>query len=252
MTTNATEEFYAELHSELLAEYGADTEEPWVAQRLDRVMARLNAVRQDGIPLVAHCLRIPAFTAFTVPGRNVYVARQLLERLPTDECAAFVLGHEAAHHDLGHLEIFHSWLDVLPRGTLGLVVGSLVWKVSHRLYGPERESQADQYAVELCLDAGFDGALCLQAFDILEQESLHRGDIDGVFGPENLLDPTDPGQGSLAYQAQRWLWSRARRYLPLRERREITWAFYRRRLIERAGRSASRAARRSSESTKQS
>jgi len=234
MTASGAEQFYAELHSELLAEYGADTEEAWVGERLDRVMTRLNAVRPDGIPLVAHCLRIPAFTAFTVPGRNLYIARQLLERLPTDECAAFVLGHEVAHHDLQHLEIFHSWLDVLPKGTLGLVVGSLLWKVSHRLYGPERESQADQYAVELCLDAGFNGELCLQTFDILEYESLNRGDIDGVFGPENLLDPTDPGQGSLAYQAQRWLWSRSRRYLPLRERREIAWAFYRRRLIERA------------------
>src|SRR5262245_62093557 len=109
MTANATEEFYAELHNALLAEYGADTEEPWVAERLDRVMARLNAVRQDGIPLVAHCLRFPAFTAFTVPGRNLYVARQLFERLPSDECAAFVLGHEVAHHDLGHLEVFHNW-----------------------------------------------------------------------------------------------------------------------------------------------
>src|SRR5262245_9160319 len=109
MTASAAEQMYAELHSWLLAEYGGETEEPWVAQRLERVMARLNAVRQDGIPLVAHCLRIPAFTAFTTPGCNLYVARQLLERLPTDECAAFVLGHEVAHHDLGHLEVFHSW-----------------------------------------------------------------------------------------------------------------------------------------------
>lgn len=106
MTASAAEQFYAELHSELLAEYCSETEEPWVGERLDRVMTRLNAVRRDGIPLVAHCLRIPAFTAFTVPGCNLYVARQLLERLPTDECAAFVLGHEVAHHDFGHLEIF--------------------------------------------------------------------------------------------------------------------------------------------------
>lgn len=238
MTTRGAatgDQFYAELHDELLAEFGADTEEAWVAERLTRVMARLNAVREDGAPLVAHCLRIPAFTAFTVPGCNVYISRQLLERLPSDECAAFVFAHEAAHHDLRHLDLFRSWLDVLPKGSVGLILASVVWKVSHRLYGPERESQADQYAIELCLDAGYDGERCLQAFDILENESLNRGDVDGVFGPENLLDPTDPEQNSVASQMQRWVWTRVRRYLPLRERRDLTWTFYRRRLIERAG-----------------
>ncbi len=231
----AAEEFYAELHQELLDEYGSEREEPWVAERLARVMDRLNAVRKDGAPLLAHCLRIPVCNAFTVPGCNLYIARQLLERLPTDESTAFALGHEIAHHDLRHMDVFHTWLDVLPKGKVGLVLASLVWKASHRLYGPERESQADQYSIELCLDAGFNGELCLQAFDILEHEALNRGDIDGVFGPENLLDPTDPDQGSLAYQAQRWMWTRAHRYVPLRERRETTWAFYRRRLVERAG-----------------
>src|SRR5262245_64254942 len=113
MTASAAEQFYAELHSELLAEYGADTEEAWVGERLDRVMTRLNAVRRDGLPLVAHCLRIPAFTAFTVPGCNLYVARQVLERLPTDECDAFVLGHEVAHNDIRLIEIFHICLNVL-------------------------------------------------------------------------------------------------------------------------------------------
>src|SRR5262245_33211538 len=194
------DQFYAELHNELLTEYGADTEEPWVAERLMRVMARLNAVRQDGAPLAAHCLRIPAFNAFTVPGRNIYISRQLLERLPSDESAAFALAHEVAHHDLGHLELFRSWLDLLPKGNVGIIVASVVWKVSHQLYGPERETQADQYAIELCLDAGYDGERCLQTFDIMENDALNRGDYDGVFGPENLLDPTDPEQASVASQ----------------------------------------------------
>lgn len=233
MAAGAAERFYGELHDELLAEYGADSEEPWVGERLSRVMARLNAAREDGIPLVAYCLRIPAFTAFTVPGRNLYITRQLLERLPSDDCTALVLGHEVAHHDLGHLELFDRWLEVLPKGSVGLVLATVIWKVAHRLYGPERESHADEYAIELCLDAGFSGEQCLHAFEIIEHEALHRGDIDGVFGPENLLDPTDPDQRSPAFRAQRWLWSRVHRYLPLRERREIAWAFYRRRVVER-------------------
>ncbi|MEO7456735.1 MAG: M48 family metalloprotease [Gemmatimonadaceae bacterium] len=226
------DDMYAELHAELLDEFGFETE-TWVDERLGRVMARLNAVRTDGVPLTAHCLAMRASTAFTTPGTHIYIARVLLERLASDETTAFVLAHEVAHHDLRHLDLFQGWADVLPRGTFGSLAAGVYRRMSHRMYGPTRESQADQYAVELCLDAGYDGAKVLHAFDILENESLNRGDIDGVFGPENLLDPTDPGQGGTVFEVQRWLWSHARRYLPLRERRDIAWAFYRRRLEER-------------------
>src|SRR5579885_2552552 len=235
------DQLYAELHRQLLEEFASETEESWVAERLTRVMTRLNAARTDGTALTAHCLRVPAFTAFTMPGAHVYITRQLLERLPSDECVGFVLAHEAAHHDLQHLDVFRNVSEYVPRTNLsGLVAASLVWLVSHLMYGPERESQADQYAIELCLDAGWDGEACLHAFDIMEHESLHRGDIDGVFGPENLLDPTDPEHDSLSYRAQRWIWSRTRRYLPLRERREITWSYYRRRVAERAATTSKR------------
>jgi hypothetical protein len=115
----------------------------------------------------------------------------------------------------------------------GTLAAAVFRKLSHGLYGPDRETQADQYSVELCLNAGYDGERCLRAFDILENESLNRGDVDGVFGPENLLDPTDPGQGSRAYAIQRWLWIHAHRYLPLHERGEIALAYHRRRLVER-------------------
>jgi len=223
---------HAELHAELLDEFALETE-AWVGERLTRVMARLNAVRTDGIPLEAHCLAIPACTAFTTPAPHVYIARVLLERLANDEATAFVLGHEVAHHDLRHLTLYQGWTEWLPRGTGGSITAALFRNLSHQMYGPTRESQADQYAIELCLDAGYDGPQCLHAFEILENESLNRGDVDGVFGPENLLDPTDPEQGSKAYQIQRWLWTHAHRYLPLRERREICWAYYRRRLTER-------------------
>jgi Zn-dependent protease with chaperone function len=232
--TNAGDQaLYAALHAALLAELVWETE-AWVGERLERVMLRLNAVRTDGVALSAHCLAIPECTAFTTPGPYVYISRPLLERLPSDEAVAFILGHESAHHDLRHLDLFRGWSALLPTGAIGSFAAAIFRKLSHRMYGPTRESQADQYAIELCLDAGYDGARCLQAFDILENESLNRGDIDGVFGPENLLDPTDPRQGGTAYALQRWLSSHSRRYLPLRERREIAWTYYRRRLEERA------------------
>ena len=70
------------------------------------------------------------------------------------------------------------------------------------------------------LKAGFDGQRAVQALAILENLALDRGDVDGVFGPENLLDPTDPLQKSTAYHVQQWVWTHMHGYLPLHERAE--------------------------------
>jgi hypothetical protein len=43
---------------------------------------------------------------------------------------------------------------MLPRGTAGTLAAAVFRNLSHGLYGPERETKADQYSVELCLDAG--------------------------------------------------------------------------------------------------
>lgn len=216
------------LHGELLALSEPETE-AWATERVARVMARFNAVRPDGRPLVAEVLRSSVSNAFAAPGRYVYITRRLLERLPSDECAAFVLGHEVAHHDLGHLQRFHGWAEWMPRNLAGAVGATLVQLLAHRVHGPEREADADKYAVALCLDAGYSGERCLQAFQILENEMLDRGGYDAVFGPESLLDPTDPDQGSATHGLHRWLWTRAHRYLPLRERRDLAWAYLRQR-----------------------
>ncbi len=212
-------EMSADLHAALVAEYAVETE-PWALERVARVMERLNAARPAEPPLIAHILHAQELTAFTVSGINVYITRRLLERLASDESTAFVLAHEIAHHDCGHLALFRGGLRHLPRGVLGTVVATLLLRATHRLHGPEREADADLYGLALCMQAGFDPERCLHALQIMEMGYLDRGDIDGVFGPENLLDPTDPRQGSRAYALQRWLWTRSRRYLPVRERRD--------------------------------
>ena len=220
------QEVHGELHAELMSAYGWETE-TWVQERLDRVMGRLNQARRHGrAPLLAHSVTVPAFTAFTMPTAHVYVSRRLMERMSSDEMIAFVLAHEIAHHDLGHLDLFTGWLDALPRGVGTSLVAAVFRQFEDVAYGPDREAAADLLAVDLCVAAGFDGLRCVHAFDALEQEHLNRGDIDGVFGPENLLDPTDPHHGGTAYAVQRWLWIRTHRYLPLHERRARALAHY--------------------------
>ena len=231
-TSAADRSLHEELHREIMAEFAIETE-AWANERVERVVARLNAVRSDGEPLGAHVLWIRECTAFTTPAPHIYISRRLLEHLPSDEATAFVLAHEAAHHDCGHLDLFQNWLEMLPRGTVGTVAAALFRHLEHRMYGPEREGEADLYAVELCLDAGYDGERCLQAFEILENESLNRGDISGVFGPESWFDSTAPESNGAGDALQRWLWTRSRRYLPLRERRERAWDYCRQRQAAR-------------------
>jgi predicted Zn-dependent protease len=227
-TSDADRELHEELHREIVAEFATETE-AWATERVDRVMARLNSARPGREQLGAHVLWIRECTAFTTPAPYVYLSRRLLEKLPSDETTAFVLAHEAAHHDCGHLDLFENGLRMLPRGAVSTLAAAVFRHLEHRMYGPEREAEADLRALDMCIDAGYNGERCLQAFDILENESLDRGDISGVFGPESWFDTTAPEPNGVSDRLQRWLWTRARRYLPLRERRDRAWEYFRQR-----------------------
>jgi len=210
-------EFAEWLHSELVEGF-AQEREAWASDRVERVQRRINEFRPGEPPLDTTILWMAPPVAFTLTGRHVYISRTLLERLPTDDAAAFVLSHEAAHHDLGHLDLFAGWANWLPQTHAAGYVAALARLFEHKTYGPERENDADRYAIELTLRMGYNGDLAVQALAILENLSLDRGNIDGVFGPENLLDPTDPKHESTAYQIQRWVWTHLHGYHPLHER----------------------------------
>ena len=212
------------LHRELVREFAGETE-PWALERAARVQHRLNEHREGFPALETTILWVPPPLAFTLAGSHVYVARSLFQRLPSDDALAFVLAHEAAHHDLGHLDLFDGWARWLPRSHATGYVAMLARLFEHHTYGPEREMAADEYAIRLAMQAGYDGDRSAQALAILEQLALDRGDIGGVFGPENLLDPTDPENDSTGYAVQQWVWTHLHGYLPLHAR-----AVYARRL----------------------
>jgi len=207
------------LHAELTSHYAVETK-PWARERVARVMNSLNALRAGREPLSAEILWVPDLCAFTTVGPYVYISRRLLERLPSDDAVAFVLAHEVGHHDCHHLRLFSGWTDWMPHIESAGYLAVVVRLLEHKAYGPEREAEADLFAMELCVKAGYRGERVLQALSILENEMLDRGDVSGVFGPENLLDPTDPESDSTAYRMQRWMWSHSHGYLPLDERRQ--------------------------------
>jgi hypothetical protein len=137
-----------------------------------------------------------------------------------DEAAAFVIAHEIAHHDLGHLDLFPDWV---ARAGHALRLGGALFtavfrEMETRIYGPENECDADRYALRMCLDAGYDGERCLAVFDHLERDALDHRDLDMVYGPDasddELAEDADWGA-----RMKIWLWQRSRGYLPIRDRR---------------------------------
>jgi predicted Zn-dependent protease len=213
------------LRRELLSEYPAEGDTTrWPAAEVARVMARLESTRRDGPQLTANVLWIREITAFTLPGRYVYISRRLLERCASDDPVAFALAHEIAHHELGHLHGVDAAAATVSRGLPGVRAGrvALVMTallIERRVHGPEKEAQADARALEMCVAAGYSGERCIHVFDIFEADALDRGDLDGVFGLEDALDPTVREHHAWLLDARIWAWERLRGYLPIRERK---------------------------------
>jgi Zn-dependent protease with chaperone function len=112
--------------------------------RVRRLCARLNRVR-PGDPKEAVLLSDSPFAAVTRRGRWIYLRQGFAEQL-TDNGLAFVLAHEMAHHDLGHLTPMF-----LAAGMLGN------WQ--------RIELAADREGVRLVRAAGFAPAAALEALD---------------------------------------------------------------------------------------
>jgi hypothetical protein len=193
----------------------------WAGECVRRVTERLQQGRAPEQRLETVVLWIPEPSAFTGPGRYLYFSRSLLERCPDDETVAFVIAHELAHHDLGHVNLFPRWLagaTRIPGGWIGPVI---YHGLERRLYGAERECEADRHGLELCIRAGYAPDRCLHALELLEQLVLDLGDTDGVFGPDTGSGPETADGASWLARARIWTWQRARGYLPLRDRQAM-------------------------------
>ncbi len=213
--TTAAEEFGDWLHARLVEGCGRDTT-PWVLEIVERVMSTLRPSLPSGEPPHVVVLLTQPLIAFTAPGRFIYISRRLLERCPGDPAVAFLIAHEVAHHQLGHLDLFAGVAKRLPRTSAPAIVAATYQLLVRHLYSPTNEAAADQRALELCLAAGFEGRHCLHLLEVLEDDALDHGDIDAVYGPEVASDPN----ALRSHAVRAWVWASSwlRGYLPLRQR----------------------------------
>ena len=208
------------LHREM-HEAVAFEDAPWAVDRARRVEERLQAGRAQPDRLVVEIPWLEEATAFTAPGPYIYFSRRLYELCATDEEVAFVLGHEIAHHDLGHIALFKGWANAVARLPGATLFALFFHALESRLYGPERECEADRHGMDLCLRAGYCGERCLELLDILEQRALYLGDDDIVYGPDEESDDELDENATWTTKAQIWAWQRKRGYLPIRDRRQM-------------------------------
>ncbi|MBC7804829.1 MAG: M48 family metalloprotease [Akkermansiaceae bacterium] len=205
-------------HRHLTARFAVETE-AWATDQVGRVMARLNAVRarcpvRGACPfsLQAELLWIGERTAFALPGSYIYIARELLQEFPGDEPVAFVLAHEAAHHDLGHVRRVAPTLKMLKNVPGGVVAGLLVEACSLPFRAPAFEDAADEYAAHLTVAMGYNARKCVALFESFERHLLDHRDLDGVFGSDTS------GEG-IAGQFQRTVARWSRPHASIHERR---------------------------------
>jgi predicted Zn-dependent protease len=205
--------FHDELAAEVLFE-----KEAWAIDRVNRVVARLNSHRPGGRRLQVVIPWISAVTALTAPGPFIFFYRGLYQLCPDDEVTAFVIAHEMAHHDLGHMSLVPEWMGRMGKKWGGRMATIVAAAAAKRLYGPERECDADLYALRLCIKAGYDPERCIRLFQILENHHLDYGDISAVVGTDAESDQELEPSASRLTKLRVWAYQRRRGYLPIRDR----------------------------------
>ena len=210
------DDLFGWMHERLVNAYAGETQ-PWALEQVRRIDARLQAGIPEAERLETVILWIPEASAFTMPGRHLYLGRRLLERAQADERLAFIIAHEMAHHHLGHLDAATALFSRLP-GPLQAIATDLV---SARWFAcnAEREAETDAHALNLCLAAGYDARRCLRAFDVLEEVALDWGDREAVFGSDAAIRAALADDPAWVARAREWPLERRRGYPSIRERK---------------------------------
>lgn len=200
----------AELEARALAETAN-----WAGEQIRRVAVRLNRMRVPRDKLEPALLAAEAARAFTLPGKRVYVPRVLLRRLPHDGALAFVLAHEMAHHDLGHVQRVAERIAGVPAAPPAVALLSAV----RMLRSADLEVASDAEALKLCLRAGYPRAECLEAFRAMETLWAETGGAEIIRGFES--GDLEAAMGRFFEEAPQWKWERKRGYLSLGDRRAL-------------------------------
>jgi predicted Zn-dependent protease len=155
--------------------------------RLTRIVGRILAARPAGSTKVYRwtLYRSDTVNAFMGPGGNGLVLEGILRALPGDDELGFVLAHEVAHGELGHVEekirstkagwVAGQKIQGMAGGRLGTdrmpeLLAKLSTKVLTAVYDQEQEFEADRLGLALAWKAGFDPQGSIRALTSISGE----------------------------------------------------------------------------------
>ena len=168
---------------EMIQQFGGENREPRLRNKINQIASRLLQAKEaiiqkriaDGhghddyeYPFDFHVLDDrKTINAFALPGGQVFITMALLDKLPSEDAVAGVLGHE-----IGHVLAWHSAKQMAKSGLMqsimgaiamatgngsgaGQAVGQMVGQLMQTKYGRADESQADRIGVQLLKVAGY-------------------------------------------------------------------------------------------------
>lgn len=157
----------AAAHPKLVAEFGGAYRGPQAAYvgRVGRRVAVQSGLSSSGSDFTVTLLDSPVENAFAIPGGYIYVTRQLLVLMNSQDELASVLGHEVGHVAARHAASRNtrSTIGSLLAAGVGAVTGSdlatrAVGTVSNLYtlkYGRDQEYQADALGIRYMTAAGY-------------------------------------------------------------------------------------------------
>ncbi|MHA6722158.1 M48 family metalloprotease [Sphingomonas sp. RS2018] len=161
----------SQANPELVAQFGGRYDGPQAAfvERVGKRVALQSGLSNSQNDFTVQLLNSPVENAFAIPGGYVYVTRQLLALMNSEDELAFVMGHEVGHvaarHSAGRqrTSTIGSVLAgvvgaVAGNSTLGQLVGSGAQQVAGLYtlkYGRDQEYQADTLGVRYVAGAGY-------------------------------------------------------------------------------------------------
>ncbi len=142
-------------------------------RRINRIGLSLASAIQSPLPLSFNILNLPEANALAVPGGFIYLTRGMVELKLTDGEMAFLLGHEIAHLEKGHLYQMRKIKSLLDSLLLGVgitamrkaktaeeikatqAIISLSQLLMERKYSRTQEKEADYWGRVYALRAGY-------------------------------------------------------------------------------------------------
>jgi beta-barrel assembly-enhancing protease len=169
-------------------------------EAIGAMIANLAEGRPDLPPISVHVYDIPVLNAFAVPGGNIIVTRELIDKAGGPDEVAGVLAHEIGHVAHKHPEaqlVRMAGMQVLASVFTGSNGGSTTTNIAGLAallsYSRKAEAEADAYARETLTKALIDPMALKRFFEVIIKLEGEQKEKNGTLAALGNLFSTHPG-----------------------------------------------------------